>query len=686
MKKINFAKLLLITTSLFAVSCTQNQPSSQLSESITPIGINITGEVTTIKEGETLQLTAVVYPEGASQDVNWTSSDETIATVNETGLVTALKKGNVNIIATSKANGSVTQQYSLIIEESEEVIIAPTSITLSTENNVTTIKTGETLNINVAVLPENASADVTWSVDNESLASIRRGELLALSVGEVTVTATSKIDVNVKGTLKITIKKSEEPSQTIDWSKQDFTTHANYVTCEDDTPLKVKGVVTAVSPLYTKDDKQVVDYYIQNGNDGYYIYAQSYTDFPVEEGKVYEVGGFKKYYRGLNEIVNVEYFKSSTENITYTVTDISSLDITSVDAMSVHHCSYVEADAIISSIPSIESKAYSVDVKIGENEIALRIDPKLVSSEDFAALKTAFATAVVGGEIHFKGMMSAFGYGKPSTQISIVKASDIEFGTLSNDQILSAAKDSLVLSATIAVSQTSISLPTTVEGFDGLTISWESNNESVISSTGAVTHSEEDVNVTLTATLSYNGTTATKTFNILVYGTNTNYTSVASLNFDDASLENNWGASKTKPDYNPASVELGTPASTWYIQNALIGGSSGDVYNGVYSLRSKSGTSRADTGRVELREDYDFNVVDFTAAVYGGDDIGIQIGVEYSTDSGTTWIDSNTTFTINTRTLDQYRVILPSGSKRVAIYVVENTGNRVNIDDINLQK
>ena len=686
MKKINFAKLLLITTSLFAVSCTQNQPSSQLSESITPIGINITGEVTTIKEGETLQLTAVVYPEGASQDVNWTSSDETIATVNETGLVTALKKGNVNIIATSKANGSVTQQYSLIIEESEEVIIAPTSITLSTENNVTTIKTGETLNINVAVLPENASADVTWSVDNESLASIRRGELLALSVGEVTVTATSKIDVNVKGTLKINIEKSEEPSQTIDWSKQDFTTHANYVTCEDDTPLKVKGVVTAVSPLYTKDDKQVVDYYIQNGNDGYYIYAQSYTDFPVEEGKVYEVGGFKKYYRGLNEIVNVEYFKSSTENITYTVTDISSLDITSVDAMSVHHCSYVEADAIISSIPSIESKAYSVDVKIGENEIALRIDPKLVSSEDFAALKTAFATAVVGGEIHFKGMMSAFGYGKPSTQISIVKASDIEFGTLSNDQILSAAKDSLVLSATIAVSQTSISLPTTVEGFDGLTISWESNNESVISSTGAVTHSEEDVNVTLTATLSYNGTTATKTFNILVYGTNTNYTSVASLNFDDASLENNWGASKTKPDYNPASVELGTPASTWYIQNALIGGSSGDVYNGVYSLRSKSGTSRADTGRVELREDYDFNVVDFTAAVYGGDNLGIQIGVEYSTDSGTTWIDSNTTFTINTRTLDQYRVILPSGSKRVAIYVVENTGNRVNIDDINLQK
>ena len=283
-------------------------------------------------------------------------------------------------------------------------------------------------------------------------------------------------------------------------------------------------------------------------------------------------------------------------------------------------------------------------------------------------------------------MMSAFGYGKPSTQISIVKASDIEFGTLSNDQVLSAAKDSLVLSATIAVSQTSISLPTTVEGFDGLTISWESNNESVISSTGAVTHSEEDVNVTLTATLSYNGTTATKTFNILVYGTNTNYTSVASLNFDDASLENNWGASKTKPDYNADSVDLGTPASTWYIQNALIGGSSGDVYNGVYSLRSKSGTSRADTGRVELREDYDFNVVDFTAAVYGGDNLGIQIGVEYSTDSGTTWIDSNTIFTINTRTLDQYRVILPSGSKRVAIYVVENTGNRVNIDDINLQK
>ncbi len=54
-----------------------------------------------IAVGETAQLNATV--QGASQTITWTSSDTSIVTVNESGVVTGIKKGTATI--TASANG-----------------------------------------------------------------------------------------------------------------------------------------------------------------------------------------------------------------------------------------------------------------------------------------------------------------------------------------------------------------------------------------------------------------------------------------------------------------------------------------------------------------------------------------------------------------------------------------------------
>ena len=81
-----------------------------------------------------------------------------------------------------------------------------------------------------------------------------------------------------------------------------------------------------------------------------------------------------------------------------------------------------------------------------------------------------------------------------------------------------------------------------------------------------------------------------------------------------------------------------------------------------------------------------YNVVEFATAVYGNDAKGIQIIIEYSTDSGKTWVAAEEVITVDSKTLETYRIKLPEGNKRVAIVVVENSGRRVNIDNIKLMK
>lgn len=85
------------------------------SVAVSSVVISAEQDTTELKEGETLQLYAAVLPENATfPEVTWASSDESVAAVDQSGLVTAAAPGDVVITAT--ADG-VEGTYALTVAE-----------------------------------------------------------------------------------------------------------------------------------------------------------------------------------------------------------------------------------------------------------------------------------------------------------------------------------------------------------------------------------------------------------------------------------------------------------------------------------------------------------------------------------------------------------------------------------------
>lgn len=94
----------------------QTPDSIQASSSIAVTGVGLSPSADIIAVDETLQLVATVYPTNASnKNVTYSSSDDSIATVSATGLVTGVAEGTATITVTT-ADGSKTDTCSITVE------------------------------------------------------------------------------------------------------------------------------------------------------------------------------------------------------------------------------------------------------------------------------------------------------------------------------------------------------------------------------------------------------------------------------------------------------------------------------------------------------------------------------------------------------------------------------------------
>ena len=126
-KKSLLIGLTSICLSLGTISLVTSCGGETVSEEVSVTDVKLEASSTSLKVGETLTLVATVSPENASnKNVSYSSSDETIASVNGSGVVTALKEGNVTITVTTE-DGNHTASVNLTITAASDV---PDGITI----------------------------------------------------------------------------------------------------------------------------------------------------------------------------------------------------------------------------------------------------------------------------------------------------------------------------------------------------------------------------------------------------------------------------------------------------------------------------------------------------------------------------------------------------------------------------
>ena len=154
----------------------------------------------TLHGNQSQQLTATVLPADASQELMWTSSDESVATVSQSGLVSAVAPGHAVITATTTDGSNLSASCDVTVLQ-----VQAESIQL----NVTTagLNEGSTLQLTATVLPENCDIKtVNWASNNPSVATVDSNGLVTThSVGTATITAITTDGSNLSTTCTVTL-------------------------------------------------------------------------------------------------------------------------------------------------------------------------------------------------------------------------------------------------------------------------------------------------------------------------------------------------------------------------------------------------------------------------------------------------------------------------------------------------
>lgn len=131
-------------------------------------------------QGETLALMATVIPDGS--EILWSTSNPSVATVNENGIVTAINEGECDIYATFASNPAI---YTLC-----HITVSYPEITISLSEDSIVLNLGDEYELLATITPENTGLVPTWQSSDESVAIVENGVVTVIGEGECEITVT----------------------------------------------------------------------------------------------------------------------------------------------------------------------------------------------------------------------------------------------------------------------------------------------------------------------------------------------------------------------------------------------------------------------------------------------------------------------------------------------------------------
>lgn len=251
--KVFFASALALVLAGLISGCN----TDDLKEKTAVQKVSLSQSELTLDLGAAVRLEVVVEPENADYDsVEWISSSESVATVDDDGLVSAVGLGDA--VITARAGGQMAQ--------CNVTVIKPEVTEITLDCNEKDILIGESFDITASYKPENVpDVTIVWSSSNASVANVTQsGHVTGNGVGEAVITA-SVGDVSAKCTVNVlpieaesvTLNKSEltlevsdserltatvgpvnTTDKTVTWSSSD----------DEVATVSSDGTVTAVSP------------------------------------------------------------------------------------------------------------------------------------------------------------------------------------------------------------------------------------------------------------------------------------------------------------------------------------------------------------------------------------------------------------------------------------------------------
>lgn len=168
-------------------------------------GISLSEATVELKPGETRQLTATVLPQNASNaEVTWYSDKENIATVSQSGLVTAVAPGEATVHVVTSDGGKMASCLVKVGTPVKGVTLSMSSASLYVGD--------PSLDISATLYPSDATEkSLEWVSTDPAVASVVPGAALRavikpLKPGKATITATTK-DGGFTASCEVTVKR-----------------------------------------------------------------------------------------------------------------------------------------------------------------------------------------------------------------------------------------------------------------------------------------------------------------------------------------------------------------------------------------------------------------------------------------------------------------------------------------------